>query len=63
METIVFNDAYTGEEKYGRIDRVYGCDIVLHLIAKEEAGPNPRRIVMRPDPRIAKITGGTGIIN
>jgi hypothetical protein len=57
-QTIVFDDAYTGVEKYGRIEH----DGVVHIISKEEAGPNPQRVTMKPDARIAEITGGTGLI-
>lgn len=60
-KTIVFSDAYTGEERFGRIDPEGSQDIV-HIISKEEAGPNPRRVTTRPDARIAEITNGTGII-
>jgi hypothetical protein len=60
--TIVFDDAYTGVEKYGRIDRVYGDEAIVHIISKEKAGPNPRRVKMKPDDRIAEMTSGTGVI-
>ena len=61
-ETIVYDDAYTGVEKHGRIERTYGDTAIVRNISKEEAGPNPRRVVMRRDPRIAEVTGGTGLI-
>jgi hypothetical protein len=61
--TIVFDDAYTGAEKYGRIDGVYGNDHVVHVITKDEAGSNPRRVTMRRDARIAAITNSTGLIS
>ena len=61
--TIAFVDAYTGVEKYGRIDRVYGDEAVVRIINKETAGQNPRRVKMQPDARIAEITSGTGIID
>ncbi len=61
--TIVFDDAYTGVEKYGRIDRVFGDEAIVRIISKDEAGPNPRRVTMKPDARIAAISGGTGLIN
>ncbi len=61
--TIVFDDAYTGVEKYGRIDRVYGDDAVVHIINKNEAGPNPRRVTMKADARVMEITGGSGLVH
>lgn len=61
--TLVWDDAYTGVEKYGRIDRMFGSDAIVRTITKEEAGPDPRRIAVRLDERIARITGGTGLIN
>ena len=50
-EYVVFADAYTGEEKYGRIEHRFGGDAIIHIVTKEEAGPNPKRIVPRPDLR------------
>ncbi len=61
--SIVFDDAYTGVEKYGRIDRVFGDDAVVRIISKSEAGQNPRRVTMKPDARIVASTGGTGLVN
>jgi hypothetical protein len=60
---IVFDDAYTGVEKYGRIDRVFGDEAIVRIISKDEAGPNPRRVTMRADARIVAVAGGTGLIN
>lgn len=59
----MFDDAYTGAEKFGRIDRVFGDDAIIRIISKEEAGPNPRRVILKPDARIAAITDGSGLIN
>ncbi len=61
--TIVFDDAYAGAEKFGRIDRVFGDDATIRIISKEEAGPNPRRVKLKPDARIDAITHGSGLIN
>jgi hypothetical protein len=61
-ETVVFEDAYTGETKYGRIERRYGSDAIVRIISEEEAGPNPRRVRLRQDARIAELTDGTGVI-
>jgi hypothetical protein len=60
---IVFDDAYTGAERYGRIDHVFGEEAVIRIINKEEAGPTPRRVELRPDARIAAITDGSGLID
>ena len=60
--TIVFDDAYTGVEKYRRIQRVFGDDAVIRIISKAEAGPNPRRVFVNADERIATITNGTGLM-
>jgi hypothetical protein len=60
--TVVFDDAYTGVEKFGRVDRVYGDDAIVRIITMEEAGPEPRRIVSKPDRRIAEIAGGTSVV-
>lgn len=61
-DTVEFEDAYTHEIKYGRIERIYGNNTIIRTIAKEEAGPNPKRFSPKPDPRIAALTDGTGVI-
>jgi len=61
--TILFNDAYTGVEKYGRIVQVIGHDAVIRIISREEAGPSPRRVKLRSDTRIAATTDGTSLID
>ncbi len=61
-DTVEFEDAYTREIKWGRITQMLGGTALVSTITKEEAGPNPKRFSPRPDPRIAEITGGTGII-
>ncbi len=48
---------------YGLVERNYGGDAIIHIVSKEESGPNPTRINPRPDPRIAAITGGTGVMD
>lgn len=61
--TVVFDDAYTGVEKYARVDRVDGANAILRIIRKEDAGTNPRRVKMNPDARVAEITCGSGMID
>ena len=61
--TIVFDDAYTGIEKYGRIDHVSGDDAVVRIISKDEAGSNPRKVTMTPDASVIAITRGTGLFD
>jgi hypothetical protein len=61
--TIIFDDAYTGVERYGRIIQTSGTDGTIRIIRKEEAGLNPIRWKPIADPRIDEITGGTGQIN
>lgn len=54
-DTVEYVDAYTGETKFGRIERMYGSDAIIRTITKEEAGPNPKQFAPRPDPaRVAK---------
>jgi hypothetical protein len=60
--TITWNDAYTGVEKYARIVQIQGHDLRLREISKEKAGPNPIKVTVQRDPRTDEITGGTGII-
>jgi hypothetical protein len=61
-DTVEYVDAYTGDVKYGRIEKMYGSDAIIHTITKEEAGPNPKKFTPKADPRIAAITDGTGAI-
>jgi len=60
--TIVYIDAYDGIERYAKLIRVFGNDGIWRSVSKEKAGPNPRRITLKPDARIAAITNGTGVI-
>lgn len=61
-DAVEFEDAYTHEIKWGRISQMHGNTSIVAIITKEEAGPNPKRFSPKPDPRIAEITGGTGVI-
>jgi hypothetical protein len=47
-DTVEFDDAYTGELTYGRVSRVYGSDVMVSKISKEEAGPKPKRFNAQP---------------
>jgi hypothetical protein len=42
-EKVEYVDAYTGETRYGTIERMYGSNAIIHTLTKEEAGPNPKR--------------------
>jgi hypothetical protein len=54
-DKVEYVDAYTGETRYGVIERMYGSNAIIHAVTKEEAGPNPKRFTPRPDPaRVAK---------
>lgn len=61
-DTVEYVDAYTGETRYGRIEKMFGGDAIINIITKDEAGPNPKRFTPKADPRIAAITNGTGLI-
>jgi len=41
-DTVVFEDAYTSETKYGRVERGYGSTFIVHIVPREEAGPSPK---------------------
>jgi hypothetical protein len=41
-DKIEYLDAYTGETRYGIIEKMYGSNAIIHTITKEEAGPNPK---------------------
>jgi hypothetical protein len=49
-DTVEYVDAYTGETKYGRIDKMYGSTAIVRTITKDEAGPNPKKFTPKPDP-------------
>jgi hypothetical protein len=42
-EKVEYVDAYTGETRYGTIERMYGSNAIIHTLTKEEAGSNPKR--------------------
>jgi hypothetical protein len=45
--TVEYVDAYTGETRYGTIERMYGGNAVVRPVTKEEAGANPKRFADR----------------
>lgn len=47
-DTVEFKDAYTGELTYGRVSQVYGSNMMISKISKEEAGPKPKRFNAQP---------------
>lgn len=49
-DAVRYEDAYTGELKYGRITRMYGNSFVVTAITEKEAGTTPKQL---PKPRIA----------
>ena len=46
-DTVVFEDAYTNETKYGRVERGYGSTFTVHIISREKAGSNPKPLKVR----------------
>ncbi len=46
-DTVVFEDAYTNETKYGRVERTYGGTFIVHIIPREKAGQNAKRLSVR----------------
>ena len=51
-DKIEYVDAYTGEERYGIIERMYGSNAIIDTITKEEAGPNPKKF---PPPQCSEV--------
>ena len=47
-DTVEFDDAHTGKMTYGRVSRVYGSDVMVSKISKEEAGPKSKRFNAQP---------------
>jgi hypothetical protein len=43
-DRVEYEDAYTGEIKYGLITQMQGADALIRAITKQEAGPNPKRL-------------------
>jgi hypothetical protein len=49
-DRVVYEDAYTGEIKYGVITNMFGNDAIIRTTTKQEAGPSPKPL---PKLRIA----------
>lgn len=49
-DKVEYEDAYTGELKYGIITQMYGGTVMISNITEKEAGPTPKRL---PKARIA----------
>jgi hypothetical protein len=60
-DTVVFKDAYTGETKYGRVERGYGSTFVLHIVPREKAGPNPKLLKVSQPCTLVRALGGARI--
>jgi len=43
-DRVEYEDACTGEVKYGLITQMNGTDAIIRTITKKEAGPNPKRL-------------------
>ncbi|MFZ0271055.1 MAG: hypothetical protein WAL34_04315 [Acidobacteriaceae bacterium] len=43
-DKVVYEDAYTGETKFGEITNMAGGDAVIRTITQTEAGPSPKRL-------------------
>jgi len=46
-DAVEFEDAYTGETKYGRVENGHGSTFILHIISRQEAGLNPKSLKVR----------------
>ena len=60
-DTVVFEDAYTSETKYGRVERGYGSTFIVHIVPREEAGPSPKPLKVRQPCKLVSETGGVRI--
>ena len=43
-DRVEYEDAYTGEIKFGLITHLQGADAIIRTITKNEAGPNPKQL-------------------
>ena len=57
-DAVVFEDAYTSETKYGRVERGYGSTFIVHIVPREEAGPSPRPLKVRPPCKLVSEPSG-----
>ncbi len=60
-DTVVFEDAYTSETKYGRVERGYGSTFIVHIVPRVEAGPNPKPFKAHQPCKLASEPGGVRI--
>lgn len=42
-DKLEYVDAYTGETRYGTVERMYGSNAIIRTVTKEEAGQNPMK--------------------
>ena len=49
-DKVEYVDAYTGEMRYGTIERMYGSNAIIHTVTKEEAGLNPMKFTSQHGP-------------
>lgn len=60
-DTVVFEDAYTSETKYGRVERGYGSSFVVRIVPREKAGPNPKALKVRQPCKLVHDSSGVPI--
>lgn len=50
-DRVVYEDAYTGEIKYGLVTNMHGGDAIIRTITEGEAGSDPKHLPkLRPAP-------------
>lgn len=62
-DTVVFQDAYTNEAKYGRVEHAHGSTFIVHIIPREKAGPNPKPLKVRQPCKLVTQFDGVRICN
>ena len=60
-DTVVFEDAYTSETKYGRVERDYGSSFIVHILPRQEAGPSPTPLKVRQPRKLVSEPNGMRI--
>jgi hypothetical protein len=60
-DTVVFEDAYTSETKYGRVERGYGSTFIVHIVPREEAGSSPKPLKVRQPCKLVSEPSGVRI--
>jgi len=60
-DTVEYEDAYTHQNRFGRVTAVYGNEWIIRTITKKEAGANPKKFKPKAACAFDRLSDGTPV--